>query len=189
MDPGDNVQKRVRIGLLRHFQVAEPFPTGWKTAADLEAWRSAYDLAEPIAGDFDLGGVDWTACFSSDMLRTRLTASAVFRGPIVHSPLLREAEFSAFQTGNLRLPIWARKWTLRLSWITGHRSQRACRDEFRSRVRAVADQLCATEEDTLVVSHAGMMAYLSWELRRRGFIGPKLRIAKYARAYVYHNGH
>jgi hypothetical protein len=40
-------------------------------------------------------------------------------------------------------------------------------------------------QDTLVVSHAGMMAYLSAELRRRGFAGPKLRWAKHATAYIY----
>ena len=39
--------------------------------------------------------------------------------------------------------------------------------------------------DTLVVSHAGMMAYLSADLRRRGYSGPKLRIAKHATLYTY----
>jgi hypothetical protein len=50
---------------------------------------------------------------------------------------------------------------------------------------ALAERLSASDQDTLVVSHAGMMAYLSAELRRRGFAGPKLRIAKYATAYIY----
>ena len=45
--------------------------------------------------------------------------------------------------------------------------------------------MSALDQDTLVVSHAGIMAYLSSELRRRGFAGPKLRIAKHATAYVY----
>ncbi|HEX5218863.1 MAG TPA: hypothetical protein VFZ59_04800 [Verrucomicrobiae bacterium] len=39
--------------------------------------------------------------------------------------------------------------------------------------------------DTLVVSHAGVMMYLSDELRRRGFAGPKLRTPKHAIAYIY----
>lgn len=50
---------------------------------------------------------------------------------------------------------------------------------------SIADHLSAVEQDTLVVSHAGMMAYLSAELRRRGFLGPKLRIARHATAYLY----
>jgi broad specificity phosphatase PhoE len=176
----------VRIGLLRHFPVDQKFPTGWRTAADLQAWRDRYDLAETFVGEFDLGGVDWQACISSDLPRTCITANAVFLGEVKHTALLREPQFTTFKTGNLRLPFWVWRWLLRFSWMMGHRSQRDCRDEFHRRVMALADQLSALEQDTLVVSHAGMMAYLSAELRHRGFVGPKLRIAKHATAYIYH---
>ncbi len=175
----------MRIGLIRHFPVAEAFPEGWRTAAELLAWRERYDAAETPVGEFDLGGVAWQACVASDLLRTRVTAGAVFQGEITHTALLREAEFAPFQTGSLRLPVLAWQWVFRLSWLTGHGSQRACRDEFRRRVLAVADQLSTLEQDTLVVSHAGMMVFLSRELRRRGFAGPKLGIAKHATAYIY----
>ena len=175
----------MRIGLLRHFPVEQKFPAGWRTAADLQVWREQYDMAQTSVGEFNLGGVVWQACISSDLPRARITASAVFHGEVVHMDLLREPQLAEFKTGNLRLPIWVWQWLLRLSWITGHRSLRACRDEFRRRVLAVADRLSALEQDTLVVSHAGMMAYLSAELRRRGYLGPKLRIAKHATAYIY----
>jgi len=175
----------VRLGLLRHFPVAEKFPTGWKTAADLQAWRERYDLAEVLPGEFDLGGVAWQACLASDAPRAFATARAVFQGEVTPTALLREAGFATFSTGNLRLPVWVWRWTLRISWLTGHRSQRTQRDEFRRRVMSIADRLSVVEQDTLVVSHAGMMAYLSAELRRRGFLGPKLRIAKHATAYLY----
>ena len=151
----------------------------------MHAWRERYDTAETLAGEFDLGGVVWQACMSSDLPRACVTAKAVFGGEIRHTALLREARFAQFDTGNVRLPVWAWQWLLRLSWISGHRSQRACRDDFRQSVLAVADQLSGLEQDTLVVSHAGMMAYLSRELRRRGFIGPKLRMARHAMVYVY----
>ena len=39
--------------------------------------------------------------------------------------------------------------------------------------------------DPFPLTMAGMMAMLSAELRRRGFTGPRLRIAAHARAYVY----
>lgn len=175
----------VRIGLLRHFPVTEKFPSGWKTTADLHTWRERYELAETTVGEFHLGDVPWHACLASDLPRARITAAAVFRGPIEHTPLLREVQFAQFCTGNLRLPVWAWHWLLRLTWMTGHRSQRHCRDEFRQRVSTIADRLSAAPHDTLVVSHAGMMAYLSAELCRRGFTGPKLRIAKHATAYIY----
>lgn len=175
----------MRIGLLRHFPVGEPFPSGWKTAAELQAWRQRYELSETSVGAVDLGGISWQACISSDLPRACITAHAVFHGDIKHTELLREPQFGQFKTGNLRLPVWAWQWMLRITWMTGHRSQRACRDEFRRRVLAMADQLGTLDQDTLVVSHAGMMAFLSAELRRRGFAGPKLRRAMHATAYVY----
>ena len=175
----------MRIGLLRHFPVEQKFPTGWKTASELIAWRGRYDLADTVVGEADLGGGGWRACIASDLPRTQVTASAVFSGEIETTALLREPQFDQFRTGNLRLPVWAWQWVLRLSWLTGHRSQRDCRDEFRQRVLAAADRMCAFDDDTLVVSHAGMMAYLSAELRRRGFSGPKLRIPKHATVYTY----
>jgi broad specificity phosphatase PhoE len=151
----------------------------------LQAWRERYDMAATSVGEFDLGGVAWRACISSDLPRACITASAVFGGEVERTALLREPQFAQFKTGNLRLPVWVWQWLLRLSWMIGHESQRPCRDEFRRRVIAVADRLSALPEDTLVVSHAGMMAYLSVELRRRGFAGPKLSIARYATAYIY----
>jgi broad specificity phosphatase PhoE len=178
----------MRVGLLRHFPVLEPLPTGWKTAAELDAWLVRYDAARAIVGAFDLGGIDWQACLSSDAERARVTAAAVFGPAVTHTALLREASFAPFATGVLRLPVRAWRWVLRLSWMTGHRSQRARRDEFRGRVAAMADQLCEGQRDTLVVSHAGMMAYLGRELRRRGFAGPKLRDARHATVYVYERG-
>lgn len=175
----------MRIGLIRHFPVDEPLPTGWKTSAELLEWRQRYDQAEIRIGQSNLGPGGWQRCLSSDLPRAVMTAKAVFAGEIELTDLLREAEFAPFQTGSLRLPIWMWKWILRFVWLTGHRSQQATRDDFRRRVLAVADRLCGVQEDVLVVSHAGMMAYLSAELRRRGFNGPKLRIADHATVYIY----
>ena len=175
----------MRIGLLRHFPVEHGFPTGWVTAAELQRWREAYDVSPANIGTADVGSSRWDECLSSDLERAFATARAVFSGPIENSALLREPEFAQFRTGRLRLPLAMWRWVLRFAWLTGHRSQRACRDEFRARVRAVADLLETKSGNILVVSHAGMMAYLSAELRRRGFVGPKLRVAQHATLYVY----
>ena len=177
--------RTMRIGLVRHFPVEHGLPTGWRTAAELQAWRQQYDASPAIVGPADLRSTTWDECFSSDLERAVATARALFNGPIEKTPLLREPEFAPFRTGNLRLPIAMWRWVLRLSWVTGHRSQRACRDEFRRRVADVADLLEQKSGAILVVSHAGIMAYLSRELRRRGFTGPKLRIAQHATLYVY----
>jgi broad specificity phosphatase PhoE len=175
----------MRIGLIRHFPVEQALPSGWKTAAELSAWRVQYDLSPTIPGPLDLGSHPWSDCLSSDLERTAVTAKAAFAGTIEFTPLLREPEIAEFQTGGLRLPIGAWRWMLRLAWMTGHRSQRTSRNEFRTRVSVIADMLEKRDADILVVSHAGMMAYLSAELRARGYTGPTLRIPKHARLYVY----
>jgi hypothetical protein len=51
--------------------------------------------------------------------------------------------------------------------------------------RQVADLVESSDEEVLVVSHAGMMAYLRRELVGRGFAGPKFRLAEHGRLYVF----
>ena len=160
-------------------------PSGWKTAAELHKWRADYELAGVRHIEPDLGGVEWKRCIASTVRRAAITANAVFPGEVTPTDLLREAEFAEFRTGALRLPILAWYAIFRLSWMTGHSSQRELRDVFMQRVRTVADQLAAGTEDTLVVSHGGVMAFLSGELRKRGFTGPKFGLATHARTYVF----
>ena len=155
------------------------------TAAQLHAWRERYDSAVAHPTGVTVDPAQWPRCYSSDLSRAYATARAVYAGEIIQTPLLREADIALFRTGSLRLPVPLWRWTLRIAWLTGHRSQRAARDDLRSRVRAVADLAEAAESDVLLVSHAGLLAYLRRELVRRGFRGPKFRIAEHARLYVY----
>jgi broad specificity phosphatase PhoE len=175
----------MRIGLLRHFPVEQSMISGWKTAVEIHAWRQHYDASPAVIGHCDIGTCDWVECLSSDLERTVSTARVVFNGEIQPTPLLREPELAQFDTGSLRLPMWLWRWILRFAWMTGHSSQRAGRDDFHRRVRQIADLLESKPHDVLIVSHAGMMAYLSAELRRRGFAGPRLRIPRHAMLYVY----
>jgi broad specificity phosphatase PhoE len=160
-------------------------PRGWHTAHQLHEWRQRYDGGTCTPCQVDLGGIQWDICLSSDMPRALATARALFPGNVESTPLLREAEFAPFGTGQLRLPVFAWRWMLRVAWMTGHSSQRQCRDDFKQRVLAAADQLERRGGNVLVVSHAGFLAYLSTELRGRGFDGPKLRIPQNARLYTY----
>jgi len=175
----------MRIGLIRHFKVEQALPSGWMTAADLQLWRTRYDSARVVPVPVNLGAGTWTVCMSSDLDRAIATAKAAYQGEIEVTPRLREPEFAQFQTGRLRLPVWLWRWVLRFCWLTGHPSQRQCRDDFRSRVSGIADLLDGRSEDILVISHAGMMAYLSAALTKRGYVGPKLRMPEHARLYVY----
>ncbi len=175
----------MRIGLVRHFPVTEPWPRGWVTSDDLQRWRVRYDAAEPIIGPIDVSVVKWQRCLSSDLRRAFVTAQTASVGTITQTPLLREADVPALPTGNLRLPVWGWRWLLRFAWFTGHKSQRVARDEFHARIKAIADLLEQELVDTLVVSHAGVMFFLRKELLRRGFAGPKFGLAETARLYVF----
>jgi broad specificity phosphatase PhoE len=168
------------------------FPGGGRHAAWLAFSEGAQGMARFLRSCWvrsercvDLGSIQWTSCLSSDMPRTLATARAVFSGSVETSNLLREAEFAEFGTGRLRLPMWMWRLLLRFTWMTGHASQRQCRDDFRRRVLYVADSLARRDGDTLVVSHAGMISYLVAELKRRGFTGPSVRIPKHSRLYVF----
>jgi broad specificity phosphatase PhoE len=165
--------------------VALAFPSGWKTAGELQDWRQGYDTSPVLPGPADIGPIPWSRCLCSDLDRALATAGIVFHGPIETTALLREPCFQTFATGRLRLPVGLWIWMVRLAWFTGHGSQRACRDEFLQRVTAIADLLEQTTVDTLVVSHAGMMTYLSAELRRRRFLGPRLRMPRHATLHLY----
>ena len=155
------------------------------TAAELHAWRQRYDAAAAHPTGATLDATAWPRCYSSDMTRAYVTAQALYSGEIVQTPLLRETDLAQFQTGRLKLPVSVWRWVLRFAWMTGHRSQRLARDDFRARVQAVADLVESAESDVLLVSHAGMLAYLRAELVRRGFRGPKFRIAEHARVYIF----
>lgn len=175
----------MNIGLVRHYPVREPFPSGWMTAGELEAWLKRYDAADVDVIPHQLGGIAWGRCLCSDQSRARVTARAIYSGSVDSTELLREVRWNTFRTGGLKLPVWMWRWMLKGAWMTGHSSQRGCRDEFHQRVARVAGMLCSQEMDTLAVSHAGMMIYLSRELRRLGFRGPRLGVPDHARVYVF----
>lgn len=181
----DSSDSKIRIGLLRHFPVVEGFPSGWLTAAELHAWRTRYEVSSITPSPPDLDGVGWQVCIASDLTRARQTAAAVFPGSIQFTPLLREVEMAPFRTGPLRLPIHGWKWLYRFAWLSRHPSQRSCREDLNRRIQAITGLLLKAEQDTLVVSHAGVMHFLARELRRAGFTGPKFKVAEHARAYTF----
>ena len=175
----------MRVGLARHFPVSEPWPQGWPTSAELQAWRQRYDAAEVSPLPVEDESARWPCCYASDLTRAHTTARVMYRGEITLHSGLREAEFGPFPTGNLRLPVWLWRTLLRLAWMSGHPSQRHLRDDFLTRVRSVADLIESQQQDLLIVSHAGMMFYLRKELLRRGFRGPNFKLARHARLYVF----
>ncbi|MBL9117291.1 MAG: histidine phosphatase family protein [Verrucomicrobiaceae bacterium] len=174
-----------RICLLRHFPVDRGLPTGWLTAEDLQRWKLEYDESPVTVSPVSFTTDEWQTCVASDLSRAHQTALNVFGSEVEVTPLLREAEFMTFRTGKLRMPVRVWTWLLRLCWLTGHRSQRACRDDLMQRVKAAADAISERPGNVLVVAHGGLMIYLSRELLARGYSGPKLRMPKHVTPYCY----
>jgi len=175
----------MRVGLVRHFKVSEPMPSGWLTALELQEWRERYDLAEICPFEVSIDSESWARCYASHLARAEATARRIYFGDIQLTSELREAEFGLFPTGRWRFPAWVWRMLQRLTWMTGHSSQREFRDDLRDRVGRVADLIDSCDTDALVVSHAGMMFYLRKELLRRGYRGPKFRIAGHAQIYIF----
>jgi broad specificity phosphatase PhoE len=161
-------------------------PRGLLTARDLVAWRDRYDLADIVDVRLDAHAIPWQRCISSDLPRAVRTAEQLFTGPIEQTPLLREPHVAEFATGRLRLPANMWHWVLRASWMTGHSSQQAARDEFRARMTEFEETVLASiEVDTLIVSHAGVMLFLRAILTRLGFTGPHYRLAEHGKLYLF----
>lgn len=161
-------------------------PSGWITSRQLTQWREEYEGADISPCVVELGNIHWNKCLSSDLSRAFMTAKSVFSGPISTMPELREAQTNPFRTGQLKLPIGGWKWLLRLAWLTSHPSQRTAKEEFVARVQYMTDKILSTaEENTLIVSHAGMMFFLRQELLRLGFTGPNFRVAQNGKLYVF----
>ncbi len=155
------------------------------TAHELHLWRQRYDGADVHLAEVEDESSRWARCYASDMSRAQATARAMWSGEFLTRSELREVEFAPFATGNLRLPVWLWRRLVQAAWMTGHLSQRSLRDDFQARVRATADLVEASAEDILIISHAGMMHFLSRELLKRGFRGPKLSVAEHARVYIF----
>lgn len=171
---------------MRHFEVKQPMPSGWMTLRDLTQWREEYDKAAVIPRPINLGGIEWRRCFSSDLPRAYLTAQAAFEGPITQMCELREPQVLQSKNNRLKLPFGAWRWILRLAWMSSHSSQRAEKTALIARARSFAEELlAAAQEDTLVVSHAGIMFFLRKELLRLGFSGPRFGLAENGRLYVF----
>ncbi|MEZ0275603.1 MAG: histidine phosphatase family protein, partial [Roseimicrobium sp.] len=108
---------------------------------------------------------------------------------ILQMPELREPQVGAFRTGNLKLPFPVWKWMLRLAWMSSHSSQRNAKTAFMTKVRHIADEILSkAQEDTLIVSHAGVMMFLRKELVKMGYTGPGFKIAENGKLYVFERG-
>jgi broad specificity phosphatase PhoE len=69
--------------------------------------------------------------------------------------------------------------------LLNHKSQPVSKLEIKKQLSETLDNILAGNEDTLIVSHGGVMMFLRKELMRRGFRGPEFKIANNGQLYVF----
>ncbi len=175
----------MKIGLLRHFKVSLGYPNRWVTSKELEIWEQEYAASEIEEIPIDLDHSEWNRCYSSDISRAQKTAKKAFDGNIVLMEELREMTLYPVFKSDIRLPLWLHVTLIRLAWFMGHKSQKETKKEVVKRINKILDQAIEQGDNVLIVGHGGIMIFMSKELAKRGFTGPKFNRPENARLYVY----
>ncbi|MGD6831289.1 histidine phosphatase family protein [Sutcliffiella halmapala] len=175
----------MKIGLIRHFKVTRGYPDNRVTAEELLKWVEEYDASEVEENDLDLKNIDWKRCYSSDLPRAVKTAEKAFKGDISFLKELREITVAPIFPPNRRLPLKLHLLSIRMAWLFNHKSQPVSKRELQKRISDTLDKILFSKENTLIVSHGGVMMLLRKELLRRGFRGPEFKIANNGELYLF----
>jgi broad specificity phosphatase PhoE len=162
----------LRIGLARHFQIPHR-KRAFLDADGYREWIRWYDGSHGPQTLVPDSGVDWRRCYSSDLVRARITAEILFTGPIEITPLLREVPFAPLFRSRVPLPLFLWETLSRAGWLWEHASQPETRLATRMRAAGFLDHVLRSHpgEDVLIVSHGFLMQCLQGELLRAGFRG------------------
>lgn len=175
----------MKVGLVRHFKVTHGYPKKYITAEELVKWEKEYNESTVEEKEIELSQVKWEKCFSSDLPRARETAERCFDGTIIYLEELREVALSPFFQKKVRLPLFIHIFFIRFAWIVNHKSQLEKKSDVLKRVNKALDLALQSGEDVLIISHGGVMKYMTKELKKRGFRGPKFRRPENGMLYTF----
>ncbi|MGM0834742.1 MAG: histidine phosphatase family protein [Bacillota bacterium] len=175
----------MKVGLIRHFKVTRGYPNNRVTAEELLKWMEEYDASEVEENELDLKNIDWKRCYSSDLPRAVKTAKKAFKGEITYLKELREITLAPIFSPKRRLPLKLHLLSIRMAWLLNHKSQPVSKSDLQRRISDTLDRILSAKENTLIISHGGVMMLLRKELMRRGYRGPEFKIANNGELYVY----
>lgn len=166
----------MKIGLVRHFKVKRGFPDKrFITGEEYLQWLKEYDASDIEIGEYNLQGIKWEKCLSSNLHRAFKTAEHIYGGQVIITDQLREIRVYPIFKRKIRLPFMAWMLLVRAAWFFNHKSQLESKKDVDQRINQLLDEILSQDqEDILLVSHGGLMFFLRKELIRRGFAGPKL---------------
>ena len=175
----------MKIGLVRHFEVSQAYPSQRVGKEEVWRWFAEYDRADIVVKEVDLGPTAWEICYSSDTVRAIRTAREIYKGDIVETRQLREIPLPPF-SANLKLPFLWWAVAVRLKQLTTP-TGREQMEHARRRIRSLLDQVAAEEQHSrvLFVSHGALMKEMRNELRNRGFKGPRFSFPENGKLYVF----
>lgn len=137
-------------------------------------------------GTIDLGGIEWTKCYTSDVHRAVKTAEQIFSGEIIKMRELREISMYPLFKKNMKLPFLLWAFLVRTAWLINHQSQQETKFDVEQRIHSVLDQIIQNQNDNiLIVSHGAFMMMMSKELLRRGFKGKKITRPENGKLYIF----
>lgn len=175
----------MKIGLIRHFPVNQPFLKGWVTQQEVLHWFDAYNKAAIRNMQVALED-DWQACYCSALSRAKETAAIIYKKEIVSSELLNEPFTDPFTARNIKLPFLVWGMIFRFAILYNHSSQSHRKDVIEKRLKDFLEEIMSKHEsNVLIVSHAFSMEILSRLLIKQGFRGKKLTMPKNGALYVY----
>lgn len=177
----------MKVALVRHFKVIRGFPKKmFITPNELNQWLYEYEVSDIEAMEVNLESIKWEKCFSSDLSRAVKTAEMIFNGEIIKMKELREIQPVSPIKKDIKLPFLLYPLLLKAAWLINHNSQPESKIDVQKRAKTVLDKILSTgKEDMLIVSHAGLMMFMSKELLNRGFKGPKIKNPDNGKLYTY----
>ena len=175
----------MRIGLLRHFKVNCPHKK-MMTSSEFREWSKKYEVSKVIKKKVDMYGIEWDICYVSDLPRAISTAKEVYSGNLMIDKLLREVDNAPFiHTDRIKLPFSVWHVCGRLAWYFRSKSQPETIIGTKKRIEIFLNRIDWSKENILIVFHGFMLYNFQKELRKRGFIGDKLKLVKNGVLYEY----
>lgn len=175
----------MKIGLIRHFEVDQPFLNGIVSQSEVMQWFQEYDRAPVKVPELRMKE-DWDICYSSTMKRARETAEKIVDKEIVFTDLLREPYPDPVFKRELRLPFLLWALLIRSAILGNHSSQQEGRTYIIRRLERFLESLQEHKgQNVLIVSHSFTIRLLSELLLREGFKGSRLRNPKNGVLYTF----
>src|SRR5690554_4665938 len=164
----------MRIGMVRHLEVAGPKRDGLMNSEEFSCWARKYEESgvKTVGGEGRYSS--WSKCICSSSRRAIETASLLYGKKTTKTDLIREVPIAPVFSSKIRLPSLFWLVAGRIAWLLSHKSQKETYQDTLQRVKVfIGEMLLEKDAEILIVSHGYIMKLISKELMKANFSGPK----------------